>query len=70
MFCSPQHFWDGICICLLYSAVYREDGGEQYGKYQVKGRYKEEKDEQDILVFAILEPSFSHPYLQQNRFLI
>lgn len=30
---------------------------KQYGKYQAEGRYKEEKDGQDILVFAILEPS-------------
>lgn len=30
---------------------------KQYDKYQAEGRYKEEKDGQDILVFAILEPS-------------
>lgn len=61
MFRSPQHFWGGICICSLYSAVYREDDGEQYGKYQVEGRYKEEKDGQGILVFAILVPSSPIP---------
>ena len=49
----------------LYSAICEQDDGEKYGKCQMEGRNKEERDKQEFLVFAILELSF--PILTFNR---